>query len=54
MLQSAAREFQSTRKSEKIRCAAANCFAANICHKIAPQTTETEETRGRSLGEGVS
>jgi hypothetical protein len=43
MLQSTAQEFQSKRKSEKLRCAAGNCFAANVCHKIEPQTTETEE-----------
>jgi hypothetical protein len=43
MLQSAAQGFQSKRKSEKLRWAAGNCFAANFCHNIAPQTTETEE-----------
>jgi hypothetical protein len=43
MLQSAAQEFQSKRKSGKLRCAAGNCFAANVCHKIAPHTIQTEE-----------
>jgi hypothetical protein len=38
-----AQEFQSKRKSEKLRCEIGNCFAANVRHKIASQTTETEE-----------
>ena len=36
----------SPKENHKSFAAPGNCFAANVCHKTAPRTRETEEIRG--------